>query len=226
MFETIKREIEVVFERDPAARSVAEVILCYPGFHALVNHRLAHFLYNKKLYLLARLVSHISRFLTGIEIHPGAKIGKGVFIDHGMGTVIGETAEVGDNVTIFQGCTLGGTGKEKGKRHPTIEDNVTISAGSMLFGSFTVGEGSTIGGSSVVLKDVPPKSTVVGLWKGERYAESFRFKEIRAHNLVLSTDTLELNIKDKELDVFRIQDDEYLIKIKNRVVREATDHDI
>jgi len=163
MFENIRREIEVVFKRDPAARSVAEIIFLYPGFHAIINHRLAHFFYNRKLYFLARLVSHISRFLTGIEIHPGAKIGKGFFIDHGSGIVIGETAEIGDNVTLYQGVTLGGSGKEKGKRHPTIGNNVTISAGAKVLGSFTVGDHAKIGGGSVVVKAVPPNCTVVGV---------------------------------------------------------------
>ncbi|MDD4801319.1 MAG: serine O-acetyltransferase [Syntrophomonas sp.] len=163
MLETLKREIQVVFERDPAARSTAEVIFCYPGFHAIIYHRLAHFLYQKKWFFLARLVSHISRFLTGIEIHPGAVIGKGFFIDHGSGIVIGETAEIGDNVTLYQGVTLGGTGKEKGKRHPTIGNNVTISAGAKVLGSFTVGDHAKIGGGSVVVKAVPPNCTVVGV---------------------------------------------------------------
>ncbi len=162
-FSTLKRDIEVVFERDPAARSVLEVILCYPGFHAIVMHRIAHFFYRRRLFLIARLISHISRFLTGIEIHPGARIGKGFFIDHGSGVVIGETTEIGDNVTIYQGVTLGGTGKQKGKRHPTIGDNVVISAGAKVLGSFTVGNNSKIGAGSVVLKSVPPNSTVVGV---------------------------------------------------------------
>ncbi len=163
MFDAFKRELQVVFERDPAARSAAEIIFFYPGFHAIINHRLAHFLYNRKLYFLARMVSHISRFLTGIEIHPGAKIGKGFFIDHGSGIVIGETTEIGDNVTLYQGVTLGGSGKEKGKRHPTIGNNVTISAGAKILGSFTVGDHSKIGGGSVVVKAVPPHCTVVGV---------------------------------------------------------------
>ncbi|HOV43334.1 MAG TPA: serine O-acetyltransferase, partial [Syntrophothermus lipocalidus] len=128
-FSTLKRDIEVVFERDPAARSVLEVVLCYPGFHAIVFHRIAHYFYCHRFFLIARLISHISRFLTGIEIHPGARIGTGFFIDHGSGVVIGETTEIGDNVTIYQGVTLGGTGKQKGKRHPTIGNNVVISAG-------------------------------------------------------------------------------------------------
>jgi serine O-acetyltransferase len=163
MFYSLKREIQVVFERDPAARSVVEIMLCYPGFHAIINHRIAHFLYQKKMYLIARLISHISRFLTGIEIHPGAKIGRGFFIDHGSGIVIGETTEIGDNVTLYQGVTLGGTGKQKGKRHPTIGNNVTISAGAKILGSFYIGNNVKIGGGSVVLKSVPDNCTVIGV---------------------------------------------------------------
>jgi len=160
---TIRKDIQAVFERDPAAKNILEVLLCYPGLHALMIHRVAHRLYRWRLYTLARLVSHISRFLTGIEIHPGAKIGEGVFIDHGAGVVIGETAEVGNNVTMYQGVTLGGTGKEKGKRHPTIGNNVVISAGAKILGSITVGDNSKIGAGSVVLKPVPPNCTVVGV---------------------------------------------------------------
>ncbi|MBE3519519.1 MAG: serine O-acetyltransferase [Firmicutes bacterium] len=163
MFEDIKSYVRAAMERDPAAKNVVEVLLCYPGVHALIIHKLAHWLYRRKLYVAARLVSHIGRFLTGIEIHPGAKMGKGVFIDHGMGVVIGETAEVGDNVTIYQGVTLGGTGKEKGKRHPTIEEGAVIAAGAKVLGSFTVGKYSKIGAGAVVLKEVPPYSTVVGV---------------------------------------------------------------
>lgn len=163
MFKTLKEEIGVIFDRDPAARSILEIIFCYPGFHAIINHRIAHFLYSKKLFFLARMSSQISRFFTGIEIHPGAKIGKGFFIDHGSGVVIGETAELGDDVTLYQGVTLGGTGKEKGKRHPTIGNNVTISAGAKVLGSFTVGNNVKIGGGSVVLKSVPDNCTVVGV---------------------------------------------------------------
>jgi serine O-acetyltransferase len=163
MFKTLKEEIQVVFERDPAARSVWEIIFCYPGFHAIINHRIAHWFYKHRIFFVARLISHLSRFFTGIEIHPGAKIGRNFFIDHGMGVVIGETAEIGDNVTIYQGVTLGGTGKEKGKRHPTIGDNVVISAGAKVLGSFTVGDNVKIGGGSVVLKSVPPGCTVVGV---------------------------------------------------------------
>ncbi|MFZ5590670.1 MAG: serine O-acetyltransferase, partial [Bacillota bacterium] len=157
------RDIQAVMERDPAAKSVLEVLLCYPGLHAVWMHRIAHFFYRRKFFLVARLISQIARFLTHIEIHPGAKIGEGLFIDHGSGVVIGETAEIGDNVTLYQGVTLGGTGKEKGKRHPTIGNNVVISAGAKVLGSFTVGDNSKIGAGSVVLKSVPPNSTVVGV---------------------------------------------------------------
>lgn len=163
VWETLKTDIEAVFERDPAARSTLEVIFTYSGLHAVWFHRLAHALYKRRFYFLARLISQISRFLTGIEIHPGAKIGKGLFIDHGMGVVIGETCEIGDYVTIYQGVTLGGTGKEKGKRHPTIEDHVLIAAGAKVLGSITIGHHSKVGAGSVVLKDVPPHSTVVGI---------------------------------------------------------------
>ncbi|ALA70471.1 serine acetyltransferase [Geobacillus stearothermophilus 10] len=163
MFKTLKEDIEVIFEQDPAARSYLEVILTYSGLHAIWAHRIAHALYKRKFYFLARLISQISRFFTGIEIHPGAKIGRRFFIDHGMGVVIGETCEIGDNVTVYQGVTLGGTGKEKGKRHPTIEDNCLIAAGAKVLGSITIGENSKIGAGSVVLKDVPPNSTVVGI---------------------------------------------------------------
>lgn len=163
MFRQVRQDIQVIFERDPAARSLLEVILCYPGFHALLFHRLAHWLYQRKLVLLSRWISQFSRFFTGIEIHPGAKIGQGFFIDHGMGVVIGETAEVGDNVTLYQGVTLGGTGKEKGKRHPTIGNNVVIGSGAKVLGSIKVGDDVKIGAGSVVTKPVPNDSTVVGV---------------------------------------------------------------
>lgn len=162
MFGRIRREIQVVFERDPAARSTLEVLLCYPGLKALLYHRIAHWLWARNFKLLARCISQISRFLTQIEIHPGATIGEGCFIDHGSGVVIGETAEIGDNVTIYQGVTLGGTGKEKGKRHPTIGENVVIGNGARVLGSFTVGANSRIGAGAVVLREVPAHCTVVG----------------------------------------------------------------
>ena len=150
-------------KHDPAARNRFEVILTYSGFHALVMYRFAHFMYVHNYKLVARIVSQIAKFFTGIEIHPGAKIGSGVFIDHGEGVVIGETAEIGNNVVIYQGVTLGGTGKDKGKRHPTIEDNVMISAGAKVLGPFTVGKNAKIGAGSIVLNEVPANATVVGV---------------------------------------------------------------
>jgi len=163
IWETLKADYKAVFEKDPAARNFLEVILCYPGFHAILLHRVAHFLWKLKIPVIPRLISHVNRFLTGIEIHPGAKIGKGFFIDHGMGVVIGETTEIGDNVLIYQGVTLGGTGKEKGKRHPTIGNNVVIGAGVKVLGPITIGDNVRIGAGSVVLKSVPPNCTVVGV---------------------------------------------------------------
>ncbi|NGQ97160.1 serine O-acetyltransferase [Brevibacillus sp. SYP-B805] len=163
MWREMKEDIQAIFERDPAARSTLEVILTYSGLHAIWAHRIAHRLWKAKWYTLARVISQISRFFTGIEIHPGAKIGKRLFIDHGMGVVIGETCEIGDDVTIFQGVTLGGTGKEKGKRHPTIGNNVIIATGAKVLGSFKIGDNSKIGAGTVVLEEVPPNSTVVGI---------------------------------------------------------------
>ncbi len=156
-------EVKNVQRKDPAARGVWEVVLLYQGLYALIHHRFAHFLYKKNIFLLARLVSQISRFLTGIEIHPGAVIGKDFFIDHGMGVVIGETAIIGDNVLLYQGVTLGGTGLEKGKRHPTIGNNVVIGGGAKVLGNISIGDNSYIGANAVVIKDVPPNSTVVGV---------------------------------------------------------------
>lgn len=163
MFKVLKEDIEVIFEQDPAARSYLEVILTYSGLHAIWAHRVAHWFYKHKLFFIARVISQISRFFTGIEIHPGATIGRRFFIDHGMGIVIGETCEIGDNVTVYQGVTLGGTGKEKGKRHPTVKDNALIATGAKVLGSITIGENSKIGAGAVVLNDVPDNSTVVGL---------------------------------------------------------------
>lgn len=163
MFQKLREDIEVIFEQDPAARSYFEVICTYSGLHAIWAHRIAHVLYKKRFFFMARVISQVSRFFTGIEIHPGAMIGRRLFIDHGMGVVIGETCEIGDNVTLYQGVTLGGTGKEKGKRHPTIEDNVLIATGAKVLGSITVGKNSKVGAGSVVLKEVPPNSTVVGI---------------------------------------------------------------
>jgi serine O-acetyltransferase len=163
MFRHLKEDINAVFERDPAAKGYLEVILCCPGLHAIFWHRIAHALYRRKLFFLSRLLSQISRFFTGIEIHPGAVIGRRFFIDHGSGIVIGETAEIGDDVTLYQGVTLGGTGKDKGKRHPTIEHNVTIGSGAKILGPITIGHNAKIGAGAVVVRCIPPNSTAVGV---------------------------------------------------------------
>lgn len=163
MLREIKEDIQAIFERDPAARSVLEVFLTYSGFHATLLHRISHFLWRKNVPVIPRLVSHFSRFITGIEIHPGATIGRRFFIDHGMGVVIGETAEIGDNVTLYQGVTLGGTGQEPGKRHPTLGHNVIVGAGAKVLGAITIGNEVRIGANSVVLKSVPDHATVVGI---------------------------------------------------------------
>ena len=163
MLYKIKKDIEYIMENDPAARTKLEVFLLYPSIHARLAHMISHFLYKKNLLFLARLISQIARFLTGIEIHPGATLGAGILIDHGMGVVIGETAELGDRITIYHGTTLGGTGKEKGKRHPTVGDNVVIGAGSKVLGNIKIGSNSKIGANSVVLDDVPEGATVVGI---------------------------------------------------------------
>lgn len=163
MLKHLREDVEIAFARDPAARSVIEVLTCYPGLHAVWMYRMAHACWIRGLKWLARFISHIARWLTGIEIHPAAKIGRRFFIDHGMGVVIGETTEIGDDVTLYHGVTLGGTTWEKKKRHPTIKDGVIIGAGAKVLGPITIGEHSRIGANSVVLKDVPPHSTVVGI---------------------------------------------------------------
>jgi len=163
LIKRLKYDIANIIENDPAARSAFEVIILYPSIHALLAYRIAHSLYIKRFYFMARLISQLARFFTGIEIHPGATIGKGLFIDHGMGVVIGETAEIGDNVTIYHGVTLGGTGKDKGKRHPTVGDNVTIGSGAKILGPITIGNGAKIGANAVVVDEVPSFSTAVGI---------------------------------------------------------------
>ncbi|HBO9466539.1 TPA: serine O-acetyltransferase [Pseudomonas aeruginosa] len=163
MFERVREDIQSVFHRDPAARNALEVLTCYPGLHAVWLHRLAHGLWTSGWKWLARLVSNFGRWMTGIEIHPGARIGRRFFIDHGMGIVIGETAEIGDDVTLYQGVTLGGTTWNKGKRHPTLGNNVVVGAGAKVLGPFTVGEGAKVGSNAVVTKEVPPGATVVGI---------------------------------------------------------------
>lgn len=163
MFSRIKRDVHVVFQRDPAARNFLEVLLCYPGIHALLGYRLSHWLWQHNFKLSARFFSHLVRFFSGIEIHPGASIGEGFFIDHGMGVVIGETTEIGDNVTIYHGVTLGGISWDKGKRHPTLGDHVVVGAGAKILGPITIGSHTKVGSNAVVVKDVPSGSTVVGV---------------------------------------------------------------
>ncbi len=163
MWGTIREQIDTVFRRDPAARSVVEIVLCYPGFHAVVLHRVAHRLYGAGWYTLARMVSQFSRTLTGIEIHPGAQIGRRFFIDHGMGVVIGETSEIGDDVLLYQGVTLGGTGKDTGKRHPTLGDGVVVGTGAKILGNIRIGDHAKVGAGSVVVHAVPDHCTVVGV---------------------------------------------------------------
>ena len=163
MFETIKEDIQVVFDRDPAAKSTIETLTSCPGLHAILFHRLNHWLWNKGLFLVARMAAHIARFLTGVEIHPGAKIGRRFFIDHGMGIVIGETAEIGDDCSIYHGVTLGGTTWKKGKRHPTLKNDVVIGAGAKVLGPITLDDCSRVGSNAVVVKDVPAGATVVGI---------------------------------------------------------------
>lgn len=163
MFRSFREQVETVFRADPAAKGVLEVIFCYPGFHAVLLHRAAHWLYRRNLYFVARVISQIGRALTGIEIHPGAKVGRRLFIDHGMGIVIGETTEIGDDVLLYQGVTLGGTGHERGKRHPTIGNNVVVGTGAKILGNITIGNHVRVGAGSVVIRSVPDDSTVVGI---------------------------------------------------------------
>ena len=163
IIEKTRRDLKAIKSRDPAARSTLEILLTYGGLHALILYRVAHGLYRMGLKLIARIISQLAKFLTGVEIHPAAVVGSGILIDHGSGVVIGETAEVGNDVTIYQGVTLGGTGKDSGKRHPTVEDGVTLGVGAKVLGPFTVGKNSKIGAGSVVLSEVPPSATVVGV---------------------------------------------------------------
>lgn len=178
MFKTLKEDIQTVFAKDPAAKNRLEVILCYPGLHAVWLHRIAHWFYKKKIYTIARIISHINRHITDIEIHPGAKIGRRFFIDHGMGVVIGETAEIGDDVLMYQGVVLGGTSLEKKKRHPTLGNNVVVGTGAIVLGAVNIGDNARIGAGSVVINDVPPGATVVGV--PGRIGLGFSVKEIQA----------------------------------------------
>ncbi len=200
-FNRIREDIETVRERDPAAKTLLEILLCYPGLHAIWAHRIAHWFYRKKLYTIARLISHCARFFTGIEIHPGARIGRRFFIDHGMGVVIGETTEIGDDVLLYQGVTLGGTGKEKGKRHPTIEDHVVISADATILGPVRIGRNSRIGAGAVVINDVPPNSTVVGIPGKVVKKDGVKLHPLDLHHEVLPDPVAEaLNIIFHRLD--------------------------
>jgi serine O-acetyltransferase len=220
MFKRIREDIEVVFEQDPAARTHLEVILTYSGLHAIWGHRIAHAFFKRKYYFLARVISQISRFFTGIEIHPGAKIGRKLFIDHGMGIVIGETCEIGDNVTIFQGVTLGGTGKEKGKRHPTIKDNALIATGAKVLGSITIGENSKIGAGSVVLKEVPPNSTVVGVPGRVVIRDGKRIdKDLDHCNL---PDPIADRIKDLQIELTELREELFELKKERNKVNDHT----
>lgn len=214
MFSRIRQDLAVVFDRDPAATSRLEVILTYAGFHALLAYRLAHWLWQQRVPFIPRVISQLARWLTGIEIHPGATIGNGFFIDHGMGVVVGETAEVGDNVTLFQGVTLGGTGKERGKRHPTVGNHVVVGAGAKILGAIRIGDNVKIGANSVVLKSVPPHSTVIGVpariikMEGERVPEA----------------TMDhTNIPDPIIDRFEALEQE-LIQLRKKLENQAHPH--
>ncbi|HHY20742.1 MAG TPA: serine O-acetyltransferase [Bacilli bacterium] len=217
-FRTIKNDIDVIFEQDPAARSRLEVIMTYSGLHAIWGHRIAHWFWRHKLYFIARVVSQVSRFFTGIEIHPGATIGQRLFIDHGMGVVIGETCEIGDNVTIYQGVTLGGTGKEKGKRHPTIEDDVLIASGAKILGSFTIGKNSRIGAGSVVLKEVPPNSTVVGIPGRVVLQDGVKVEHRLDHHKI--TDPISDKLRELEAEIELLKEELRLCK-KERAKEES-----
>jgi len=178
MFKTIKEDIQNIFAKDPAAKNTFEVLLCYPGLHSIWFYRIAHWFYRNKMYTIARIISHFSRFATGIEIHPGAKIGRRFFIDHGMGVVIGETSEIGDDVLMYQGVVLGGTSLKKKKRHPTLGNEVVVGAGAIVLGAINIGDRARVGAGSVVVTDVPPNSTVVGV--PGRIGIGFSIKEIQA----------------------------------------------
>ncbi|MCI0453636.1 MAG: serine O-acetyltransferase [Candidatus Dadabacteria bacterium] len=224
MFKEIRSDYNAVFERDPAARSPLEVIFAYPGFHAIFFHRIGHWLWDNHLRFLARFLSHVSRFLTGIEIHPGAKIGRGFFIDHGMGVVIGETSEIGDNVTIYHGVTLGGTSFSRGKRHPTVESNVTIGAGAKILGPLTVGSNSKIGANSVVIVDVPPSSTVVGVPGKTVLKEEFPVYPALEHNKLPDPEeraiqSLMEQVKELEKRINSLESELEKTKEENRVLQ-------
>ena len=208
----INEDIKTVFERDPAARSTLEVLLCYPGLKAIWFHRIAHFFWKNGLKLLGRLISHVNRFITGIEIHPGAKIGRRFFIDHGSGVVIGETTEIGDDVTLYQGVVLGGVSLEKKKRHPTIGNDVVIGAGAIVLGPITIGDGAKIGANSVVLKDVKSYTTVVGIPAREAGKHIIKDHHVDLDHAKIidpikkTIDELKRKIKDLETEIKEIKE--------------------
>jgi len=220
MFRSLKSDFSIIKERDPAARGLWEIIFCYPGFQALTIHRLSHKLWNYKLPLLPRVLSHFTRFLTGVEIHPGARIGKGVFIDHGMGVVIGETSEIGDRCLLYQGVTLGGTGKESGKRHPTLEDNVVVGAGAKVLGDIFIGTNTRIGAGSVVVKNVEANSTVVGIPGRVVHQSGVKINPL-AHSALPDTEANVLRnlmerIDQLENDILSLQDIVDIIKTNRK----------
>ena len=215
MFGTLLRDIQAARERDPAARSNLEILLCYSGVHAIMAHRIIHRLWQWKLRLLARWLSQAAKFFTNIEIHPGAEIGEGFFIDHGAGTVIGETSEIGNGVTLFQGVTLGGTGKEYGKRHPTLADDVTVGAHAQILGSITIGEGSVVGAAAVVVDDIPPYCTVVGTKAyvvrrdGERIYDFRHDRALRAEDPVTQQLLDRIKQLEEEISTLKAQSHSY-----------------
>ena len=223
IFKDIWLDVKAVQERDPAARSALEVLILYQGVHALIWHRFAHWFYKHHMFFIARLISQFARFFTLIEIHPGAELGHGILIDHGAGVVIGETAVVGDNCTIYQGVTLGGTGKEQGKRHPTLEDNVMVSAGAKVIGSFTIGKNSKIGAGSVVIEEVPPNCTVVGVpgrivRMGDQKVPSADLDQIHLPDPVLN------DIRQLQTDNIRLKKELKALKeklVKEKIIEEA-----
>ncbi len=220
MFRSLKSDFSIIKERDPAARGILEIIFCYPGFQALTIHRISHKLWKYKLLFLARFLSHITRVLTGVEIHPGAKIGKSVFIDHGMGVVIGETSEIGNRCLLYQGVTLGGTGKASGKRHPTLEENVVIGAGAKVLGAIAIGTNTRIGAGSVVVKDVEANSTVVGIPGRVVHQSGVKINPL-AHSALPDTEATVLRnlmerIDQLESQVIGLQEFIKTIKIDNK----------
>ncbi len=222
MFRSVRSDFAIIKERDPAAINIWEIVLCYPGFQALTIHRFSHKLWKYNFPLLPRLISHLTRFITGIEIHPGAKIGRGVFIDHGMGVVIGETSEIGDRCLLYQGVTLGGTGKESGKRHPTLEANVVVGAGAKVLGAINVGTNTRIGAGSVVVKNVEANSTVVGIPGRVVHQSGVKINPL-AHSALPDTEANVLRnlmerIDQLESDILGLQD-----VIKNINIRKKDD---